>query len=187
MHVPELHDHQTLMKRFAAPWCLGGGWACDGWVGRVTRPHDDVDIVIWRQDQLAFRSAFDDWHWESHAKGASREWSLGTCLELPCHNAHGRRAEERLEVLMIERDGTDWWYRRNPLIRMPAARVMLRSPAGVTVLNPAIALLFKSTRLEAKDHHDFAMVAPILEPEDRTWLRQALTAAHPQHAWIRSL
>lgn len=29
---------------------LFGGWAVDFHVGRVTRPHDDVDIAVWRSD-----------------------------------------------------------------------------------------------------------------------------------------
>jgi hypothetical protein len=28
-----------------------GGWAVDLWVGRPTRPHDDIDVLVWRRDQ----------------------------------------------------------------------------------------------------------------------------------------
>lgn len=27
-----------------------GGWAVDLWVGRLTRPHDDIDVLVWRRD-----------------------------------------------------------------------------------------------------------------------------------------
>ena len=27
-----------------------GGWAVDLWVGRPTRPHDDIDVLVWRDD-----------------------------------------------------------------------------------------------------------------------------------------
>ena len=32
------------------PYWVFGGWAVDLHVGRVTRPHDDVDIAVWRED-----------------------------------------------------------------------------------------------------------------------------------------
>jgi hypothetical protein len=28
-----------------------GGWAVDLWVGRLTRPHDDIDVLVWRYDE----------------------------------------------------------------------------------------------------------------------------------------
>ena len=31
-------------------WCFGG-WAVDLWVGRLTRPHDDIDVLVWRRDE----------------------------------------------------------------------------------------------------------------------------------------
>ena len=30
---------------------LFGGWAVDVWVGRLTRPHDDIDVLVWRRDE----------------------------------------------------------------------------------------------------------------------------------------
>lgn len=32
------------------PYWVFGGWAVDFWVGRVTRPHGDIDVVAWRAD-----------------------------------------------------------------------------------------------------------------------------------------
>lgn len=28
-----------------------GGWAVDLWVGRLTRPHQDIDVLVWRHDR----------------------------------------------------------------------------------------------------------------------------------------
>ena len=28
-----------------------GGWAVDLWVGRLTRPHEDIDVLVWRRDE----------------------------------------------------------------------------------------------------------------------------------------
>lgn len=34
-----------------------GGWAVDLWVGRPTRPHDDIDVLVWRRDEERIHSA----------------------------------------------------------------------------------------------------------------------------------
>jgi DNA-binding transcriptional LysR family regulator len=40
-----------LMEGFGRPWCIAGGWAIDLFLGRQTRPHKDVEIAIFRDDQ----------------------------------------------------------------------------------------------------------------------------------------
>lgn len=42
---------------------LFGGWAVDFWVGRITRPHDDIDAVAWRQDYGAIKFALTETGW----------------------------------------------------------------------------------------------------------------------------
>ena len=34
-----------------------GGWAVDLWVGRVTRDHDDIDVMVWRHDESPVHEA----------------------------------------------------------------------------------------------------------------------------------
>ena len=43
---------------------LFGGWAVDFWVGEVTRPHDDVDVAVWRTDEMAIGAALVAAGWE---------------------------------------------------------------------------------------------------------------------------
>lgn len=182
-----LRPYCTLLQGLGVPWAFGGGWACDAWTGRQSRAHADVDIVIWRADQPVFQSYFADWTWQTHAGGAARPWPQGTLLALPAHNAHGRKGGQEFEVLMQERAGEDWWYRRDPRVRMLAEQAMLLAPTGLPVLNPAIALLFKSKKPQPKDQHDFETVLPDLRSEDRIWLRRALLTSDPEHAWIDRL
>ena len=183
----QLVPYQTLMQGFAQPWCFGGGWAIDGLLGRVTRAHADVDIVIWRSDQQAFRAQFADWEWQTFIDRQPRPWPADEVLELPAHNTLGKHQSQELEMLMVERAGDDWWFRRNPAIRMPASRVMVPTAAGFQVLNPAIALLFKSNRMDAKDQQDFDNVLSVLDAGDRAWLRQALGVMDAEHVWLRRL
>jgi hypothetical protein len=36
----------ALMQRFERPSCIAGGWAIDLFLGRMTRPHKDIEIAI---------------------------------------------------------------------------------------------------------------------------------------------
>lgn len=43
------HLDRALDRKQISYWMFGG-WAVDFWVGRVTRPHGDIDIAAWRTD-----------------------------------------------------------------------------------------------------------------------------------------
>jgi hypothetical protein len=55
------------------------------------------------------------------------------------------------------------------------------------VLAPEIQLLYKSKGLRPKDQADFDAVLPALRPEQRRWLRDALTIESPSHTWLSGL
>nr|WP_170955517.1 hypothetical protein [Ornithinimicrobium cerasi] len=40
-----------------------GGWAVDLWVGRLTRPHDDIDVLVWRRDARRVDDALEAAGW----------------------------------------------------------------------------------------------------------------------------
>src|SRR3954451_7393819 len=40
-----------------------GGWAVDLWVGRITRPHDDIDVLVWRRDEALVDEALQGAGW----------------------------------------------------------------------------------------------------------------------------
>ncbi len=41
-----------------------GGWAVDLWVGRVTRDHDDIDVMVWRDDESRVHDALTEAGWQ---------------------------------------------------------------------------------------------------------------------------
>src|SRR3712207_1118934 len=43
-----------LRQAGIAHW-LFGGWAVDFLVGEITRPHEDIDLIIWRDDAPSVR------------------------------------------------------------------------------------------------------------------------------------
>jgi hypothetical protein len=51
----------SLMRSFDAPWWVAGGRALDLWMGRQTRPHQDVDVAVLRADQKQLHEVFGGW------------------------------------------------------------------------------------------------------------------------------
>lgn len=40
-----------------------GGWAVDLWVGRPTRPHEDIDVMVWRHNEAQVHQALRGAGW----------------------------------------------------------------------------------------------------------------------------
>jgi Aminoglycoside-2''-adenylyltransferase len=180
----------ALMRGFAPPWFIAGGWAIDLYLGRATRPHADIEIAILRRDQLALQDHLRDWRLEKVVDGKFSPWPRGECLELPvfelqCTNEHA--APRTLEVLLNETRGDVWVFRRNANITRPLAAVYLTTHTGINFLSPEIVLLYKSKEPRAKDEQDFAAVVARLETERRTWLRNAIAACAAGHHWLNRL
>jgi hypothetical protein len=84
-----------------------------------------------------------------------------------------------------------WKYRREPTIVRSLDKTGLSTESGIPYLAPELVLLFKSKNTSnqerAKDQSDFESVLPQLDAERRAWLRWALIATSPDHAWIEQL
>jgi hypothetical protein len=177
---------RPLMAGFAAPWCVAGGWALDLFLGRMTRPHADVELAVFRRDQGLLHGQFRGWTLEKFVDGQRQAWGEAERLELPVHEIHGRPSDGPpgpIEFLLNERDGANWVFRRDPRIVLPLDRVIVDSASGVAALAPEIVLLFKAKSLRAKDECDFHAALAALGNDRRQWLRAALEVCHPNHPW----
>jgi len=188
---PEVRAVADALASLRAPWAVAGGWALDLALGRVTRPHADVDVAAFRPDQAALRQALPGWDFSVAVAGALVPWEGDARLEPPVHEVHARppagRAGQALELLLNEREGEDWVYRRDPAVRRPLRRVLRPGPGGVRVLAPEIVLLYKSKAPRAVDEHDFHAARPLLDAGARAWLRAALLRGAPHHPWAAAL
>lgn len=187
----EIRAVVAALRELDAPWAVAGGWAIDLALGRVTRPHADVDVAVFREDQDALRAALHTWDFAAVSGGRMTPWERGARLELPVHEVHARPPAGapvmELEFLLNERDGADWVYRRDPAVRLPLARALRPGPGGVRVLAPEVVLLYKSKAPRPADEADFVAARPLLDAESRAWLRIALLRARPDHPWAESL
>jgi GrpB-like predicted nucleotidyltransferase (UPF0157 family) len=181
------------LRDFPAPWHFCGGWALDVFLGRVTRVHHDVDVVVSRADQLALQQHMTARGWTllTPFDGRLQLWPMHMRLELPRHQAHALRRGAFIDFLLADLDGGVWRYRRGPVVIRDADRIGLQSTEGIPFLAPELVLLFKSKntsgRERSNDQADFEETYATLEPERRAWLRWALTAVEPSHPWLERL
>ena len=183
-------DVAALMRGFRGSWAIAGGWALDLFLGRVSSTHEDVDVAILRRDQAEIRAHLSDWEFVKIAWGRWGPWLVGERLELPVHEVLAHRtggAPADLEFLLNEAAGERWIFRRDSRITSPLSKVEMRTASGIPFFVPEIVLLYKAKRPGTKDEVDFDAATPMLEPQRRAWLRDALDTCHPGHPWIRQL
>lgn len=179
-----------LLQGFKKPWFIAGGWAIDLFLERVTRPHEDIEIAILRQDQLALQGYLNDWKFEKVIPGQKmhrEKWDVKEWLELPVHEIHAHNAggdPSKLEILLNESSGDEWRFRRNLKIVRPLSMIGLLSEDGIPFLSPEIVLLYKAKNPTANDEADLNNVLEVLEGERTHWLKQAIQTCHPGHPWI---
>jgi hypothetical protein len=181
-----------VMGTVEAPWWLAGGWALDAFLGRVTRRHEDTDVLILRADHVRVRHALAEW--DAHAAdppGSLRPWAVGEGLPARVQDVWLRRRPGdawSFQFMIDETAGNQWIYRRDA--RVQRSLESLSGPASrkrCRVLAPEIQLLYKSRAVREKDQADFSAVVPALDERQRAWLRDALRLTAPGHTWLDAL
>ncbi|WP_439026189.1 nucleotidyltransferase domain-containing protein [Haloarchaeobius sp. DT45] len=178
-------------RSFDQPWAIAGGWALDCFLGEQSRPHGDVEVAVFREDQHALREHLADWTFEVARPGEDRlePWSDGETLDLPSHELHARNDAfelPQLECLLTEHDGEQWVFRRDSRVTRDREKVVRVSDTGIPFLAPEIVLCYKLPVFGEHDEADFDRVLPHLAPEPRGWLRETILTVDPDHHWVRA-
>ena len=182
-----------ILSDLQCTWGVAGGWALDLFLDRITRKHQDIEVAVFREDQLILQNYFSSrgWSLEYVLNSKLNSWPIGERLRLPiheiwCHINSGPL--NRIEVLLNECEGNDFVFRRDFRVRTPIERTFIRSHSGIPVLAPEIVLLYKSKRsTEPKEQQDFANVLTALDEERRQWLVKTIAANDPKHPWLAAL
>ncbi|MFT3874208.1 MAG: amino acid transporter [Nocardioides sp.] len=184
-----LGEVSAVMGGVDCPWWVAGGWAIDLHIGRMTRDHDDKDVLLLREDHLRVQRHLSGWDlYAADPPGSLRRWLPGEVLPFGVHDIWCRRSRTApwsLQLMLNETENGAWVYRRDSRIRRPI--VELLGPAStplLPVLSPEIQLLYKSEAPRAKDELDFESVIPALDGEQRAWLARALATVSPGHPWL---
>ncbi|QTH43230.1 hypothetical protein J4772_01800 [Cohnella sp. LGH] len=52
----------AIFSEIPITWCIAGGWALDLYLGRQSRKHADIDIIVLREQQaIAFQHLSKGW------------------------------------------------------------------------------------------------------------------------------
>jgi len=177
-----------LMENFKWSWFIAGGWAIDLHIGKESRIHKDIEIAIFRKDQLKLKNYLQDWEFKKVISGKFHPWE-NVYLELPTHEIHAVNElnKDEMEVLLNETNGDKWKFRREMSISSPIKEIYSYTVEGVPYLNPEIVLLYKVKNTREKDHQDFMTVKDYLNPQQRRWLSDAIQIHEPQHVWLKHL
>ena len=181
-----------LLRGLAVPWWIAGGRAIDLFVGRETRPHGDTDVLIRRCDQLAVQAYLSTWDLHKTQQPGLKPWPRGEFLGRPVNDIWCRRTPDApwsLQLMLLDTDGDDWVFRRDPSIRGPLRSIERRATSGVPYLSPEIQLLYKAKpNTLDKDQADFETTLPLLSPPARRWLLTCLTKRFSDgHDWVDAL
>ena len=159
-------------------------------LGRQTRPHADLDVGCFRGDLPQLRSDMDGWELYAAREGTLARLGRGEeptadTNSVWCHPAGA--AEWWLELLLDDRDGAEWVFRRCRSVRWPTSELTLGSQDGTKYLRPEIQLLYKAKAPRAKDEADLRALLPALDATQRAWLERALAQWQPENAWLSVL
>ena len=183
-----LADVLTPMQ---VPWWIAGGYALEAFAGHSWREHDDIDAALARDDQATLRKALADWDVHvADPPGTLRPWPIDEHLDPTIHDIwvrHDERGPWKFQLMLDERDGSDWVFRRDANIRMPFERLTWQRGDGLRFVQPEVQLLYKSRGRRAKDELDFQVVLPLLEPGRREWLASSLEVTDPVNPWLAEI
>jgi hypothetical protein len=179
-----------IMKGCPVRWWVSGGYALEAFVGHPYREHADIDLSVLRPDHLALRSFLGAWDVHcADPPGTLRPWAPGEALAATVHDIWIRADHTdawRFQA-MIDEGGSGWWeYRRDARLRFPRNEVTWKR-GEQEFLRPEVQLLYKSKHIRPKDQVDFETCAPLLDAEQRAWLRSALELTRPDCEWLGGL
>lgn len=185
-----LSVNQLLAVLADAPfdWCLAGGYAIEQFLGAPIRSHSDIDIIIFRDEQLSLQSWLKNWQlYAADPPGTLRTWHEGEFLPVGIHDIWGHQIGAtawQLQIMLTEVEGTQWFSRRNPLIR-GKRKDMLTVYNGIPCIRPEIQLLYKAKNQRPKDNQDFYACLPHLDMGAKVWLKDCLMILYPDgHDWL---
>jgi hypothetical protein len=179
-----------VVARFAphdVDWWVAGGHAIDLFLGWESRPHDDLDLEIFRTDASRLFTVFDGWDFAAVAESGSQPVSVGDELKDDVYAVWIRPSPSdpwAAEVMFADGDASEWRFRRDNSIVMEGGRHVRNPPDGLPYGAPEIQLLYKATQHRPKDDADLVRTLHLMSGEQKDWLRAAVARLEREHPWI---
>jgi hypothetical protein len=181
----------VLMEGFQPPWWVVGGHAIEAFTG-VRRVHEDLDLVVFSEHLPQLREQLGDrFHlWSNHG-GTFRV--IDDQQPEPLHPLsqvwmrENARSPWRVDCILNGSVDGRWQSRHDETLVADLDEVTWVHTDGVRYLNPEVTLLFKAKQARAKDSIDLDHAWPLMSAAQRAWLRDAVAARYPGHAWTARL
>lgn len=178
--------------RFKYQWWIAGGWAIDLFLKKQTRKHDDIDILVQRDDQLEIQNLLEGWDlWAADPPGTLKPWLKGEFLKKGLQDIWGRRTPKhpwQIQIMLFDTESADWIFKRDESIRRSLKSVTWTTDNGLSLLAPEVQLLYKSRSLREKDQQDFTNALPAMSIEQKKWLKDNLKKVYKEgHEWLNHL
>ncbi len=178
------------MRDLDIPWWIAGGWALDLFAGRQTRAHADIEVSVFRADEAKLRRQLVGWEFFVADAGTLTPLSDQKALPEAAHELWAREKGHdawQLEILVEERDGDRWVYRRDPRIGAHVRDLGRFSNDGIPYIRPDVQLLYKSKSSRGVDESDLIALLPRLDAYQRATLSAWISAGDPTHRWLARL
>jgi hypothetical protein len=156
-----IHELTTVLRVAQIPHWLFGGWVVDFLVGKITRPHHDIDLIVWLRDAPAFRDLL-----------ARHGYTEGPSPSGPELDARFHKQSQLLEVMFIherENGGTYWSHWCLPPSSLAARHGRVRDiicpvVSPQTLLDCKKACLDQENEPSEREKHaqDIARLRPLL-------------------------
>lgn len=173
-------------------WSIAGGWAIDLFLGNQTRKHEDIDIIVKREDQFEIQKTLKNWEmWVADPPGTLRPWRKSEFIGKGLQDIWCRRSKNdpwQIQIMLFDVENGDWLFKRDESIRKNLRDVLISSKEGMTILAPEVQLLYKSKTLREKDKADFKSALSKMSNDQKKWLKESLLKVYGQkHEWIDHL
>jgi len=201
-----VHAVASLLSGLTVPWWITGGWAIDLAVGHVTRDHADVDVMMLERDEHALRGLTGVDIQLMAGGQAPGPWPAGRRLTAvpdpgpdpgPKGGPGRPTGPDRLmlrgedlplpaEVTPAAAVGAIWVYKKGSRVFIRPLADITRYWQGIPFLAPEVVLLIKARPgLDRpgsdNDQRDFEAALPMLDAEQRSWLKDALE----RPSWVK--
>ena len=178
-----------LFRNGAISWRIAGGWAIELFVGSSVREHSDLEVGCFRADVGILVKHLPGWELFIARDRCLTPLSANLLTDRDFHSIWCRPSGSQswvIEIILEDRDGTDWTYRRDRRIRRPVSGLARHTREGLPYLSPEVQLLYKSKEPRPKDDADFSVAWPLLDANAKAWLAAAVGSVSPQCAWNMS-
>lgn len=181
----------ALFSKAPFSWGLAGGYAIELFVGKSYRDHGDIDVIIFRDQQLELQNWLLNWHlYAADPPGTLRPWNKSEYLSQGIHDIWGHKHVQawQLQVMLTDVDENQWFSKRGRFINGHRDDLIVLYQ-NIPCIRIEVQLLYKAApSRHAKDDLDFKTCLPLLSAESKTWLLENLSSLYPQgHPWKQFL